>query len=281
MQIQRNKIKISTQTTNNLDIPNHNTIDISLDFDNWTATPKSQLELIIEQSPPKEKPFLPNFKDYPEYKYLALLNIESAANEVLNIVIKRYMMLRRLVSNENKFNLDKAFIENTQPHNNKELRLILGKEKSAAFQHIKNAYSGIFLAIENHQTSSETDTSTTILLGSLYVLYLGDQRFFKEEIKTRAEVAAEGGISRNEHYLPTKQKTCELLNTLAPQEGWIQEIDAYRAVLPEIKKYIAENNVRRPALASIEKTLRRWIKNDPIVSAAVRIAQSPTHNSSD
>jgi len=115
----------------------------------------------------------------------------------------------------------------------------------------------------------------------LYVLYLGDQRFFKEEIKTRAEVAAEGGISRNEHYLPTKQKTCELLNTLAPQEGWTQEVDAYRAILPEIKKYIAENNVRRPALASIEKTLRRWIKNDPIVSAAVRIAHSPTHNSSD
>lgn len=280
MQIQRNKIKIATQTTNSLDIPNHITIDISLDFDNWTATPKSQLELIIEQSPPKEKPFLPNRKDYPEYEYLALLNIESAANEVLNIVIKRYMMLRRTVSNENKINLDKAFIENTQLHNNKELKLILGKEKSAAFQHIKNSYSAIFLAIANHQTSSEIDTSTTILLGSLYVLYLGDQRFFKEKIKTRAEVATEGGVSRNQYYLPTKQKACELLNTLAPQEGWTQELDAYKAILPEIKKYIAENNVRRPALASIEKTLRRWIKNDPIVSAAVRIAQSPTHNSS-
>ncbi|OJT31811.1 hypothetical protein BOP96_05720 [Pseudomonas sp. FSL W5-0203] len=285
MQIQRNKLRITSQKTNDPEKINHITIEISLDFDNWTATPKSKLELIIEKSPPKEKPILPNIADYPEYKHLATFNIESAANEVLGIVIKRYMMLRRTLSNENKIKLDHIFKENKEPHpyNNKELKnkltKFLIKEKSAAFQHIKHAYSSIFIAIAHHQTFN-SDIGIELLVGSLHLLYLGDQRFFNEKIKTRSEVAAEGGLSRNEHYLPTKQKSCELLTKLAPQDGWNQELDAYKAILPEIKKYLGENNIRRPALISIEKTLRRWIKNDPIVSAAVRIAQFPARNSS-
>ncbi|UVL61059.1 hypothetical protein LOY54_24125 [Pseudomonas sp. B21-032] len=255
----------------------------------WNATPKSKLELIIEQSTSKEKPFLVNIEDYPEYKHLISLDIEDAAKEVLDIVSKRYMMLRRTLSQENNINLDKILIEflETRPRTNNDkkklknkLTAFLGKEKIAAFQHIKDAYSSIPLAIANHQTLG-ANTAIKILCSGLYVLYLGDQRFFNEKIKTRSEVAAEGGLARKEHYLATKQKSCDLLNTLAPQEGWTQELDAYKAILPEIKKYIAENKIRRPAPTSIEKTLRRWIKNDPIVSAAVRIAQSPPHNGSD
>lgn len=288
MQIQRNKIKITTRTTNNLEALNHTTINISLDFDNWVATPKSQLELIIEQSTSTEKPFLPSLEDYPEYKHLIRLDIENAANEVLELVIKRYMLLRRTLSHENKINLDKILKEyiETRPHRKEDkeelknkLTKFLGKEKIAAFQHIKNAYSSISLAIANYQILG-ANTAIKILFGGLHTLYLGDQRFFNEKIKTRSEVAAEGGLARNEHYMAIKQKACELLNTLAPQEGWSQELDAYKAILPEIKKHITKNNIRRPALTSIEKTLRRWIKNDPIVSAAVRIAQFPARNSS-
>lgn len=288
MQIQRKKIKITTRTTNNLEALNHTAINISLDFDNLVATPKSQLEFIIEQSTFTEKPYLPNLEDYPEYKHLIQLGIENAANEVLELVFKRYMLLRRTLSHENKINLDKILKEyiETRPHHKEDkeelknkLTKFLGKEKIAAFQHIKNAYSSISIAIANHQILG-ANTAIKILFGGLHTLYLGDQRFFNEKTKTRSEVAAEGGLARNTHYLAIKQKACDLLNTLAPQEGWSQELDAYKAILPEIKKHITKNNIRRPALTSIEKTLRRWIKNDPIVSAAVRIAQSPTHNSS-
>ena len=286
MQIQRNKLRVITHTSNDPKIKKPLSIEISLDFDNWTTTQKTKLELIIEQSPSKEKPFLPNLADYPEYKHLAALNIENAANEVLEILIKRYMMLRRTISNENKINLDKILGErtNTHSHNNKELKNklkpILTKEKSAVFQHIKNAYSSIFIAIDYYQTRG-ADIGIKMLSCGLHMLYSGDQRYFKETIKTRSEVATEGGLARKEHYLATKQKICDLINTLAPHEGWTQELDAYKAILPEIKKYMVENNVRRPALSSIEKTLRRWIKNDPIVSAAVRIAKPPTHYISD
>lgn len=196
------------------------------------------------------------------------------------------MMLRRTISNENKTNLDKILGErtNTYSHNSKELKNklkpILTKEKSAAFQHIKNAYSSIFIAINYHQEHG-ADIGIKVLFCGLHMLYSGDQRYFKEATKIRSEVATEGGLARKEHYLATKQKIFDLINTLAPHEGWTQELDAYKAILPEIKKYIVENNVRRPALSSIEKTLRRWIKNDPIVSAAVRIAQSPIDNSSE
>ncbi|MHC8335983.1 hypothetical protein [Pseudomonas sp. LB3P25] len=286
MQIQRNKLRIITHTSNDPKIKKPFSIEISLDFDNWTATQKTKLELIIEKSPSKEKPFLPNLADYPEYKHLAALNIENAANEVLEILIKRYMMLRRTISNENKINLDKILVErtNTYSHNNKELKnklkSILTKEKSATFQHIKNAYSSIFIAIAYYQAHG-ADIGIKILFCGMHMLYSGDQRYFKEATKTRSEVATEGGLARKEHYLATKQKICDLINTLAPHEGWTQELDAYKAILPEIKKYIVENNVRRPALSNIEKTLRRWIKNDPIVSAAVRIAKPPIHYISD
>lgn len=286
MQIQRNKLRVIKHTSNDPKIKKPLSIEISLDFDNWTTTQKTKLELIIEQSPSKEKSFLPNLADYPEYKHLAALNIESAANEVLEILIKRYMMLRRTISNENKIILDKILGErtNTHSHNNKELKNklkpILTKEKSAAFQHIKNAYSSIFIAIAYYQAHG-ADIGIKILFCGMHMLYSGDQRYFKEAIKTRSEVATEGGLARKEHYLATKQKICDLINTLAPHEGWTQELDVYKALLPEIKKYIVENNVRRPALSNIEKTLRRWIKNDPIVSAAVRIAKPPIHYISD
>ncbi|MBJ2223814.1 hypothetical protein [Pseudomonas sp. MF7451] len=270
----------------------HNPLDISFRVkfpSGWSATPKSKLELIIEQSPPKEKPFLANTEDYPEYKHLISLDIEDAAKQVLDLASKRYMMFCRTLSLENNTKLVKILEEymETLPRSKKDkenlknkLTKFLGKEKIAAFQHIKDAYSSVHLAIANHQELG-MNTAIKILCCGIYVLYLGDQRFFNENTKTRSEVAAEGGLARKEHYLPTKQKSCALLKTLAPQEGWTQELDAYNAILPEIKKYLAENNIRRPTLTSIEKTLRRWIKSDPIVSAAVRIAQSPVDNSSD
>ena len=62
-------------------------IKLFLDFDNWTPSPKSKLELILEQSTKEEKALLPRLEDYPEYKYLILLDIETAANEVFDLVI--------------------------------------------------------------------------------------------------------------------------------------------------------------------------------------------------
>lgn len=120
-----------------------------------------------------------------------------------------------------------------------------------------------------------------MLCTSLHELYSGSQRFFKEQIKTRTEVAKEGGQARKDRYSPTKQKACELLNTLTPREGWTTEIDAFKAILPEVEKHMIENNIKYPALASIKRTLRNWIKKDPIVSAAIRIAQPSTHNNPD
>ncbi|WP_443690498.1 hypothetical protein [Pseudomonas sp.] len=258
---------------------NHITIQISLDFDSWTASPKSKLELILDEMPPTEEFTLPSVKDTPTYRYLISIDIEDAANQVLDIVIKRYMMLRRNISNKNKIELDKILEERREPYPNSKaelndkLKLIFGKEKSAVFHHIKNSYSSIFNAIALHLTFS-TDAGVRILYRGLYELYTGDQRFFKEKIKTQSEIAKEGGIARQNRHLATKQKACELLNALTPTNGWVKDLDAYKAILPEIEEYMKKNDIRNPTKHNIKKTLRDWIKRDPLVSAAVRITQA-------
>ncbi|WP_413703959.1 hypothetical protein [Pseudomonas sp. Pseusp16] len=256
-------------------------IELTLDFDNWTASPKSKLELILEQSTHEEKSILPRLEDYPEYKHLILLDIEDAANEVLDLVIKRYIMLRRTLSDENKTKLDVVFKESisTNTDNDKELRdklrPIFGNGKIAAFHHIKNSCSSIFYSISRYEQLG-IDAGVKLLCAGLYELYLGEQRFFNEDVKTRSEIAKEGGIARQNRHLATKQKACELLDTLTPTNGWTQDLDAYKAILPEIEKYMKENNIRNPTKDNIKRTLRHWIKRDPLVSAAVRITQPST-----
>lgn len=286
MHAQRKNIRVFTQLTDDAETINHITVEIPLDLDNWTATPKSQLELIIEQSIPPKKSFLPNPEVSPEYKHLILLDTEDAANEVLDIVTKRYMMFRRTLSNENKIKLDQILKKSleSQQYNKKEITIklknFLDDNKIAAFIHIRNAYSSIKMAIFLDKEFGG-NFGVKMLCTSLHELYSGSQRFFKEQIKTRSEVAKEGGLARKDRYSPTKQKACELLNTLTPREGWTTEIDAFKAILPEVEKYMMENNIKYPALASIKRTLRYWIKKDPIISAAIRIAQPSTHNTPD
>lgn len=244
-------------------------------YDDWIDNPRSKLELILEQSPYKDSSPQPNIEDLPQYKYLASLNIEDAANETLGLVIKRYMLFRRTLSDESKSKLDEIFTDHQNQLSggkvelNKKLKPFLSKEKIAAFHHINDAYSSIFLAFTS-------GIGVKVLLAGLYVLYFGDQRFFKEKIKARSEIASEGGIARKDLYLSVKQKSCELLNELTPQEGWPHELDAFKAILPKTKDYLKDNDIKRPASSSIERTLRRWIKEDPLVSAAVRIRNQPS-----
>lgn len=253
----------------------------------WVATPKSQLELIIEQSPPP-KCFLPNpnLEDCPVYKHLILLDIEDAENEVIDLITKRYMMFCRTLPDENKTKLYPALKKSleTQQYNKKEftseLKTFLDDNKIAAFIHIRNAYSSIKMGNFLYKKSGG-NWRVNMYCGGLEELYSGDQRYFKEKIKTRPEVAKEGGLARKYNYLNTKQEACKLLDELRPPEDWTSEIAAYKAILSKIKKYMKDNDIKYPAQSTIEKTLRRWIKNDPIVSAAVRIAQPSTHNSPD
>lgn len=258
------------------------TLCLSID---WVATPKSQLELIIEQSPPP-KCFLPNVEDCPVYKHLILLDIEDAENEVINLITKRYTMFCRTLPNESKTKLDQTLKKSleSQQYNKKEftskLKTFIDDDKIAAFIHIRNSYSSIKMGNFLYKKLGGK-WRVNMLCGGLEQLYSGDQRYFKETIKTRPEVAKEGGLARKDNYLNTKQEACKLLDELRPPEDWTSEIAAYKAILPNLKKYMENNDIKYPALISIEKTLRRWIKNDPIVSAAVRIAKPPTHYISD
>lgn len=244
----------------------------------WSATPKSELEIIIEQSPPKEKAFLQQLEEHPIYRHLIPLDIEDAGNKVLNIITKRYMMLRKTLPDDNKTTLDHILNKQLKSQQHKEagldkkLKTILNKEKISAYHHIKNAYSSIGMAIFLSQKPG--NLGVKMLCAGLQELYSGDQRFFKEQIQTRVEIAKKGGIARKDRYLETKREACRQLDELTPPKGWTKELDAYKAILPKIKKHMKDNDTRYPAQNTIENTLRRWIKNDPIVSAAVRIAQS-------
>lgn len=262
------EIKISLQLAVDFPAPKELIIEVTL-YDDWIDDPKSELELILEQFPFKEGSPQPKLEDLPQYKHLAKLSIEEAASEVLGLVIKRYMLLRRTLSDENKLRLDKILAKNCSPLSskselNKELQPFLSKEKIAAFHHINDAYSSISLACASA-------IGVKILLASLYVLYSGEHRYFKNKTKPRSEIAKEGGIARTAHYLAAKHKACELLNKLTPQEGWIHELDAFKAILPKIRSYLLDNNIKYPAQSNIRRTLRTWIKEDPLVSTAVRL----------
>jgi hypothetical protein len=244
----------------------------------WSSTPKSELEIIAEQSSPKEKAVLLKIEEHPIYRYLIPLDIDDAGNKVLNITTKRYMMLRKTLLDENKAILDQILKKQLESQQHKEteldnkLKTILNKEKIAAYHHIKNSYSSIGMAVFLSQKPG--NLGIKMLCAGLLELYSGDQRFFKEQIQTRAEIAKKGGIARKDRYLETKREACRQLDELTPPKGWTTELDAYKAILPKIKKHMKDNDTRYPAQNTIENTLRRWIKNDSIVSAAVRIAQS-------
>ena len=258
------------------------TLDFSLD---WTAMPKTKLEDILEQSLAEEKFPQVKLEDDVIYKHLIHLDLQDAANEVLEVICKRYMLLRRTLSDDNKTKLDETlkeslFDDSHSPYNSaasSKLKLFLNKEKIAAYNHIKNSLSSLPHSLV-HGISFGREFGIQILRGGLIELYSGEKRFFSEKIKTRSEVAKEGGLARQNRHLATKQKACELLNKLMPHEGWAQELDAYKSILPELKKYMEINDIRNPARGSIDRTLRRWIKDDPLVSAAVRIAQSTIYD---
>jgi hypothetical protein len=253
------------------------TLDLSV---NWTIAEKPQLEIIIEQSKTEAKKGYTKLEDRATYRYLSSLNALEAANEVLEIVSKRYFLLCRTLSDDNKLNLNKIFVEPEpifpHPNHKKELstklKSILSKEKVAAFRHIKNTLLVIGSSL-GYREGLARNIGVQMLCVSISELYSGDQRFFKEEIKTRSQVAKEGGIARQDRHSKVKRKACELLNTLTPQDGWTSDLDAFKAILPGVQNYMKENNTRDPAQHNINITLRRWIKKDPLVSAAVRIAQ--------
>ena len=272
MRTRKIEIKISLRLAVDVPTPKEFIMEVTL-YDDWIDNPKSELELILEQFPFKEGSPQPKLEDLPQYKHLAKFSIEEAASEVLGLVIKRYMLLRRTLSDEHKLRLDKILANqcsqpSSKPELNKNLQPFLSKEKIAAFHHINDAYSSIPLALASA-------TGVKILLAGLYALYSGEHRYFKNKTKSRSEIAAEGGIARTRQYLATKQKACDLLNALTPQEGWNQELDAFKAIIEQVEKYLIDNKIKYPALSNIQRTLRTWIKDDPLVSACVMVRNQP------
>ena len=288
MRTQKNEIKLTIRLLDARSTTKEIVLTIPLDFEKLAKTSKSQLQTSIETATDKNDALkLKLAEDFSR-------NIEKNANEIIKIIARRYALLRRNLSTEAKIKLDKLFIEyilSIQRENeiySNEDKSFLSKEKSSAFQHIKNSLSGVIIAIKFHQNPSlkydqevALSLGPKILLASLNELYSGDQRFFREHIKTRSEIATEGGIARTNHYLPLKQKTCELIKAATPPEGWTKELDAYKAVLPMIVSYIKNNNIKRPTIFGIDRLIRRWIKEDPIVSAVIRIANQPSSTIGD
>lgn len=236
---------------------------------------KSNLEIIATETEAKKTLPPSKIENSDVYKYLITLNIIDAANQVLELISKRSAMLSRNLSDTNKLIFYGLLVESIDLHPNdyekfkEKLKVLFSKERNAAFQHIINAFLSVPMAINKHYTWGG-DIGTKILCSGVNELYLGDQRFYKYTTKTRSEISKEGGIARNAHYLTPKQKACELVRTLKPQEGWSNDLEAFKTILPKFRSYLVENNIKRPMISNIEKTLRRWIKNDELFSAAVK-----------
>ncbi len=239
------------------------------------APPKSKLEQIIEQTTKAKKRFPVNPEHSLEYEYLSALGLHNAVEETLKLTTKRYTQLRNGLCEENRVKLDLILVQifSSEQHTHRrfseELKSLLIKERFAVFNHIQNAYLSIVTALSFDQTPN-TNISIKLLCAGLHELHSGDQRFYEDFKKSRSAVAKEGGLARAENYLETKLEACRLLLETAPPDGWTSELEAYKAILPNIKKYMQSNKIRYPAQTAIDKKLRHWIKEDAIVSAAVK-----------
>ncbi|MFA0945872.1 MULTISPECIES: hypothetical protein [Pseudomonas syringae group] len=244
------------------------------------APPKSKLEQIIEHTTKaKKKPPPVNPEHSLEYEYLLALGPNNAVEETLKLTTKRYMQLRSSLSDRDRIKLDLILIQilSSEQHTlqvlSDELKSLLNKEKFAVFNHIQNAYLSIVAALLFDQTPVINSKIKFLCVG-LHELYSGDQRFYKDFKKSRPAIAKEGGLARAENYLETKSEARRLLLDTAPPGGWTSELEAHKAILPHIKEYIKSKNIRYPAQTAIDKKLRHWIKEDPIVSAAVNIQKT-------
>lgn len=284
MHTQLKKIAVSIRPTEAHPAIKEIALEVPIDFDNWKSPPKSRFQILFEHSISDSHSPLPDLENYSFPN-----DIEKTANEIISIIITRYTRFRRTLSNDNKIKSDENFIayilvllrEEKEPSD--ETKTFLKKEKRAALQHIKNAVSGAIIAVKQYQIIALThdhdkaqSMGVRILVASLRELYSGDQRFFKEKIKTPSEVAATGGSAKTNLYLPAKQKACELLNELTPQEGWTNELDAINVIYKKVETYLLVNKIKYPANSSLKTTLTRWLKEDPLVSAAVRLHNQPT-----
>ncbi|HDQ4464362.1 TPA: hypothetical protein P9G65_005905 [Pseudomonas aeruginosa] len=260
---------------------NHSIIELNLSLSEmWCGLPKCELEKIYDKSTEAGKALPNSLEDLPEYQYLNSLPGNIAANQAVSLVTKKYSMLRRTLPLRSQYMVDDFLKQKIErrvilPEKQEQINTILSKEKRAVLGRIVNAYSGISKAIELLPLYGQAIAMKTLCVG-LHQLYEGDQRFYKEQIKTRKQVASEGGIARKDHYTPAKKEVCRLLQIFRPITGWSNELQALKAIMPSLKNYMKENGIRYPAPDSIEKTVRRWIKSDSIVAAVVKASDTHT-----
>ncbi|MVF52163.1 hypothetical protein F9Z43_23245 [Pseudomonas monteilii] len=246
----------------------------------WCGIPKCELEKLYDKSTEAGKVLPNSLEDLPEYQYLNSLPSNIAANQAASLVTKKYSMLRRTIPLRSQYMLDEFLKQKIErrvivSEIQEQINAILTKEKRAVLGRIVNAYSGISKAIELLPLYGQAIAVKTLCVG-LHQLYEGDQRFYKEQIKTRKQVASEGGIARKNHYTPAKIEVCRLLQIFRPITGWQNESQALKAIMPSLKNHIKENGIRYPAPDSIEKTVRRWIKHDSIVAAVMKAPDNHT-----
>ena len=84
--------------------------------------------------------------------------------------------------------------------------------------------------------------------------------------------ARSGGETKDQaNYLPLKQKAIELVIQKRPESGWKNHLDCSKAIEGDLFAFAKEHNI----FISEEKTgghrtLLRWLKEDPYVSAALK-----------
>jgi len=137
------------------------------------------------------------------------------------------------------------------------------------FELLKSLYVMIKHTWELIQT--DQDISDEIVAHLLHLLYMAEvpeyHPSYYEEGKSKS-ISGRGGKVRSQRYLPAKKETARLLKTLKPEDGWSSITAAINGIDHAMKSFIT--NTEAPLNeAALPETLRRWMKNDDLVKAAL------------
>jgi hypothetical protein len=110
----------------------------------------------------------------------------------------------------------------------------------------------------------------TLMLDGLDLCQQFDQleAQYHEELRTLTIARVRGGKARQAELDPARKQAARLLEPKRPPEGWANPTAAAKAIVDELKVFIRANRIAMATGDNLVRTIVRWIREVPMVTAA-------------
>lgn len=154
---------------------------------------------------------------------------------------------------------DEWFIYVTKPNNNNFLtpfrHACIYLEKSRRSLNANN--------LEEALESAKKAAKRTIIAAG----HASGQGLENPSLEIRKRRAHLGGLKINEKYIPAREEAARLLRQKRPADGWSSVSHAANEISEELCSFIERNEIPLKD-ENIPETIKRWIKKNPLLSAA-------------